>query len=159
MRKLKPYVSNHAPRVEGRVYKMFILKHHVQDSLYEASREQIANEQKASHRHADANERLLFHGTSWDAADSIEKTGFDDRFWTTGSFGRGMYFADDICKSHDYPIGGDTKTMGGKKCHVMFYSHVLLGNQQVVDQACTDRNAADAGYHSVFYKAHSGTAN
>ena len=40
-----------------------------------------------------ANEHLLLHGTSWDKADSIVRSGFDFRRCDRGMYGDGVYFS------------------------------------------------------------------
>eukprot|EP00928_Gymnodinium_smaydae_P039226 TRINITY_DN26836_c0_g2_i1.p1 TRINITY_DN26836_c0_g2~~TRINITY_DN26836_c0_g2_i1.p1 ORF type:complete len:210 (-),score=24.31 TRINITY_DN26836_c0_g2_i1:272-901(-) len=50
----------------------------------------------------DVNEHLVMHGTSYDNADSIVRTGFDFRTCHRGMYGAGVYFASAPCKSNQY---------------------------------------------------------
>ena len=51
---------------------------------------------------ADKNEKILFHGTSWETAASIAQNGFDVSYANAGLYGRGIYFADDVAKTDQY---------------------------------------------------------
>eukprot|EP00928_Gymnodinium_smaydae_P089122 TRINITY_DN73123_c0_g1_i1.p1 TRINITY_DN73123_c0_g1~~TRINITY_DN73123_c0_g1_i1.p1 ORF type:complete len:401 (-),score=24.32 TRINITY_DN73123_c0_g1_i1:228-1430(-) len=73
------------------------------------------------------NESLLFHGTSYDNAVKIAEEGFDVRQGKPGYYGRGIYFACQACKSHQY-----AKPRNGL-CTVIL-SRVLLGDIHYADK-------------------------
>jgi len=105
--------------------------------LYLAMRDSINRENNGN-----ANEVVLFHGTSDVGASGIQEWGFDDRFWNAGNFGIGAYFADDIRKSNTYAPASNGKAY-------IFVCRVILGKQQVVSQTNANLFAPDKGYHSI----------
>jgi serine/threonine protein kinase len=74
----------------------------------------------------EVNEFYLFHGTSHAVADIVAAAGFDERVANMGGlYGAGVYFAENLCKSHQYTTPGQ----GGER--VAFYSRVMLGEAHV----------------------------
>ena len=80
------------------------------------------------------------------AIDGIPECSFDNRFFSTGIFGKGAYFADDVTKCHQYNQAEDSKE------RVVFYSKVIMGNINDVGLAPnthTKTTAPPPGYHSI----------
>ena len=91
-----------------------------------------------------ANERLLFHGTSKLGAEGISKSNFDDRFYKSGGlFGHGAYFADDPNKSNGY---ADKEANGMRH---MFLCKVLLGKEQKIEGTKKALVCSEKGYNSI----------
>eukprot|EP00929_Paragymnodinium_shiwhaense_P013947 TRINITY_DN121799_c0_g1_i1.p1 TRINITY_DN121799_c0_g1~~TRINITY_DN121799_c0_g1_i1.p1 ORF type:complete len:533 (-),score=70.21 TRINITY_DN121799_c0_g1_i1:192-1790(-) len=75
-------------------------------------------------------EGLFFHGTSYETAVQIAQEGFDFRLSRPGYYGRGTYFASQMCKSHQYT--------SEPRCVIL--SRVALGSVACatkVDPECT----------------------
>ena len=70
-------------------------------------------------------EVYLFHGTSLENAKLITQDGFDIRKARNGLYGRGVYFAEETCKAHQYTKRIHDET-GNIFC--MLYCRVVLGN-------------------------------
>lgn len=89
-----------------------------------------------------SNNKLLFHGTkTQDAANSIKYAGFDSRYFAKGGYyGRGAYFAEDPCKSHDYTGAPNRK---------MFIANVALGKQEHLTKADNNKTGPNIGFHSI----------
>ncbi|KJE95697.1 hypothetical protein CAOG_009951 [Capsaspora owczarzaki ATCC 30864] len=82
---------------------------------------------------SDINEKVLFHGTDVQYADSIKHNGLDERLSSDyGLFGGGIYFAENATKSDAYCVG-----MGEKR--FMFLSRVCLGTPFVALSALDGR--------------------
>lgn len=58
-----------------------------------------------------SNVRTLYHGTGNIAADSITLGNFDDRYFSSGAFGYGGYFAEDPNYSVSYTKGENVKNI------------------------------------------------
>ena len=69
-----------------------------------------------------ANEKILYHGTGEEGFKGVVENGFDDRYWLSGLFGAGCYFANDIFKSLGY-----TKINSAGEEFILICS-VILGN-------------------------------
>lgn len=69
----------------------------------------------------EANEKLLFHGTSSEGAEGVCLSNFDNRYFRDGKWGYGAYFADDPVKSNDYAVPN------GQQIKSMLINKVLLG--------------------------------
>ena len=74
------------------------------------------------------NEKLLYHGTSYDVADAICFQNFDFRLWGKNAtrFGKGTYFSISASYSHDY------SRPDSKGYYYMFIAQVLVGRHAVV---------------------------
>lgn len=125
-------------KIKGNILKIELISNYTLEKLYEAMKLQIEKENNNN-----ANERMLFHGTKSEGAKGIEDNGFDDRFFnSSGAWGHGAYFADDVRKSHNYT---DNKT----STRVIFWVKVLLGNQEILNQPNQSLVSPSKGYHSV----------
>ena len=70
-----------------------------------------------------ANEKLLYHGTSFDVADAICHQNFDSRLCGKNAtlYGKGAYFSKSASYSHNY------STADSKGHYYMFVAQVLVG--------------------------------
>ena len=70
-----------------------------------------------------ANEKLLYHGTSFDVADAICRQNFDSRLCGKNAtlYGKGAYFSKSASYSHNY------STADSKGHYYMFVAQVLVG--------------------------------
>lgn len=103
--------------------------------------------------HGDANERLLFHGST--KSDFIVVQGFDERLASPDNmFGAGIYFAKHSSKSNQYtfPFRKGCDEHQDKTCfkcvRKMIYSQVALGKSLEVKAALQTAHAPP-GYNSV----------
>lgn len=97
--------------------------------------ETVVNFSKSHDVSPSANEFVLFHGTSSATAEVIAEEGFDFRVArSSGYYGKGVYFASQSCKSHQY---GQCNTGG---LHTMLICRVVVGNPHYTK--CVDRNLA-----------------
>ena len=130
--------------VNGTVTKVEVISNKNLDDLYEALKAQIARENGGN-----PNEMKLFHGTKeQDAIVGIPECSFDNRFFSTGIFGKGAYFADDVTKCHHYNRRKNTNE------RVVFYSKVIMGKINDVGLAPSTSThskttAPPPGYHSI----------
>eukprot|EP01051_Picozoa_sp_SAG22_P004568 SAG22_NODE_248_length_13909_cov_141.345112_5_plen_150_part_00 len=98
-------------------------------ALYEAQRQMImrdvGGEDQLNERGGGGDKGSVYHGT--DAANVLPicKSGFDDRFWSEGAFGRGAYFAEDPRKPYLFARGGKNSAGEVK----MFYVKVIRGQE------------------------------
>jgi hypothetical protein len=77
----------------------------------------------------DVNERLLFHGTTYENADSIVSSGFDFRKCGCGMHGDGAFCASQACKSHQYTCpSGCVKSCSCCGERSMMIASVVLGD-------------------------------
>ena len=74
------------------------------------------------------NEKLLYHGTSYDVTDAIRFQNFDFRLCgkNATSFGKGTYFSTSASYSHHY------SQPDSKGYYYMFIAQVLVGRHSVV---------------------------
>ena len=74
------------------------------------------------------NEKLLYHGTSYDVADAICFQNFDFRLYGKNAtkFGKGTYFSTSASYSHHF------SEPDSKGCYYMFIAQVLVGRYAVV---------------------------
>ena len=75
-----------------------------------------------------ANEKLLYHGTSYDVADAICHQNFDSRLCGKNAtlYGKGAYFSKSAHYSHNY------STADFKGHYYMFVAQVLVGRYTAV---------------------------
>ena len=74
---------------------------------------------------AHLNEFWLWHGTSHEVSGTLAASGFDERVANMqGLYGAGSYFADALCKSHQY-AKRHTNAQGE---HCMLYCRVVMGS-------------------------------
>ena len=75
-----------------------------------------------------ANEKLLYHGTSYDVADAICHQNFDSRLCGKNAtlYGKGAYFSKSASYSHNY------STADSKGHYYMFVAQVLVGRYTAV---------------------------
>ena len=72
--------------------------------------------------------------------------GFEERVSRNGSFGCGIYFAENAIKSDQY----STSTSSSDALHYMFVSRVVLGNIKVIHQR-SELNFNDAKRPPLLY--------
>ena len=75
--------------------------------------------------------------------------GFEERVSRNGSFGCGIYFAENAIKSDQYS-SSSTSTAGSDALHYMFVSRVVLGNIKVIHQR-SELNFNDAKRPPLLY--------
>lgn len=70
----------------------------------------------SEHKFESANDRWLFHGTSWANANDIAMDGFDCRLSSKrGMYGQCTYFASQLCQAHQYTCESHQR---GRRCPV-----------------------------------------
>ena len=74
------------------------------------------------------------------------RLGFEERVSRNGSFGCGIYFAENAIKSDQY----SSATAGSDALHYMFVSRVVLGNIKVIHQR-SELNFNDAKRPPLLY--------
>ncbi|CAF1083299.1 unnamed protein product [Rotaria sp. Silwood1] len=126
--------------IQVKVHSIVQIKNPSLEEAYLAIKQLIAKECAGG----DPNERLLFHGTSGTSIDGILNDGFDDRYWNSGKWGHGAYFAKNPAVSHGFARQDATD-----QTRVMFYSKVTLGKQQTLQNTDGNLKAAPKGFHSV----------
>lgn len=90
------------------------------------------------------NERELFHGTHGEAIEGIVNDGYDDRFWRSGKWGHGAYFAHNPAVSNGYTRANPTD-----QTRIMYYNKVALGKESIVQELNTTLMSAPQGFHST----------
>jgi len=91
----------------------------------EASVNDLSNSFQLNHQ---VNEKLLLHGTSYQDADHIVKSGFDPRVCHRGMYGTGTYFASEACKSHQYTCKQHAKACNCTAERTVILARVALGD-------------------------------
>ena len=88
----------------------------------------LFSKKKKMEKEYSANEKLLYHGTSYDAVDAICFQNFDFRVCgkNATSYGKGTYFSTSASYSHQY------SKPDSKSCYYMFIAQVLVGRYTVV---------------------------
>eukprot|EP00928_Gymnodinium_smaydae_P027039 TRINITY_DN21038_c0_g1_i1.p1 TRINITY_DN21038_c0_g1~~TRINITY_DN21038_c0_g1_i1.p1 ORF type:complete len:322 (+),score=1.18 TRINITY_DN21038_c0_g1_i1:106-966(+) len=81
----------------------------------------------------DVNETLLLHGTTYENADCIVRSGFDNRICKRGMYGDGVYFASEFCKSHQYTCSRCTKACRCPGKRTVIIARVALGDPFYTD--------------------------
>ena len=87
----------------------------------------FSKKKKMENKHS-ANEKLLYHGTSFDVADAICHQNFDSRLCGKNAtlHGKGAYFSKSARYSHKY------STADSKGHYYMFVAQVLVGRYAAV---------------------------
>ena len=82
----------------------------------------FSKKRKMDKKHS-ANEKRLYHGTSYDVADAICHQNFDSRLCGKNAtlYGKGAYFSKSASYSHNY------STADSKGHYYMFVAQVLVG--------------------------------
>ena len=90
-----------------------------------------------------ANEKLLYHGTSYDVADAICHQNFDSRLCGKNAtlYGKGAYFSKSASYSHSY------STADSKGHYYMFVAQVLVGRYAAVRNILLMPNS----YHNLHH--------
>lgn len=88
----------------------------------------LFSKKKKMEKEYSANEKLLYHGTSYDAVDAICFQNFDFRVCgkNATSYGKGTYFSTSASYSHHY------SQSDSKGYYYMFIAQVLVGRHSVV---------------------------
>ena len=81
----------------SRIISVFALKNCNWDKIYYGIYKIIQQ-----NNNGDANERVLYHGTSKAGAEGILEGNFENAYFAAGKWGRGAYFADNPGMSHGY---------------------------------------------------------
>jgi len=119
---------------------------------YAAKREALRSERAASGAPTAATERsrpirceladdelFCFHGTTPSKVDQIHRMGFDPSFAAPSSrYGRGVYFTDQSCKSHQYARSEEQPD--GSRVFTLLYSRVLAGRAFAYDAELANNN-------------------
>ena len=89
----------------------------------------LFSKKKKMERKYSANEKRLFHGTSYDVADAICFQNFDFRLCGKNAtmYGKGSYFSTSARYSHNY------SEPDSKGCYYMFIAQVLVGRHTAVN--------------------------
>lgn len=87
-------------------------------------------------------ERLLFHGTTQQAAESIIENGFDPEYNTASAYGKGTYFATHASYSKQYARANKYDI------NYMFVSRVIVGTGA---RLCNGRLCANAKLNVLKY--------
>jgi hypothetical protein len=104
------------------------------------------------------NEKLLFHGTSEEAINSIAAGGFNPEFNKTSAYGKGTYFAEKASYSFSY------MKQGRDGVAYMFLCTVLTGrmcrgsNQLVINTENYDSAVDNIDNPTIFVSPHSAAA-
>ena len=87
----------------------------------------FSKKRKMDKKHS-ANEKRLYHGTSYDVADAICHQNFDSRLCGKNAtlYGKGAYFSKSASYSHNY------STADSKGHYYMFVAQVLVGRYAAV---------------------------
>ena len=93
----------------------------------------LFSKKKKMEKKYSANEKFLYHGTSYDTADAICFQNFDFRLCgkNATSYGKGAYFSTSASYSHNY------SKPDSENCYYMFIAQVLVGRYTVVGN-CSD---------------------
>ena len=82
----------------------------------------------------DIDEKILLHGTSWECANSIVRSGFDHRTCGRGMYGEGVYFASAACKAHQYTCEDHKSGCCCKRERTLIIARVALGDAYVAKE-------------------------
>ena len=90
-----------------------------------------------------ANEKLLYHGTSFDVADAICHQNFDSRLCGKNAtlYGKGAYFSKSASYSHNY------STDDSKGHYYMFVAQVLVGRYTAVGNILLMHSSYNTSHH------------